>query len=125
MDTEAVAWLGLFVAVVALLVAVYFARRQSADTGALGARIDRVTSAVEGTRRDKADRAAGLAAAGAVQARAQRRANLRTRLRSEYILSHDGISPALMAGNADPPEEWCRAKLGEWGVDEREVYGPS
>lgn len=122
-ESEIVAWLSLFVAIVALLVGVYFARRPSGDAKALGSRIDRVGEVVEGAREDEIDRDVAHAVGQTRQASAQRGANLRARLRSEYVASHDGISPSLMAGNADPPQDRCRAKLLEWRVDEREIYG--
>lgn len=121
--SELVASVSLLVAVAALLVAVYYARRQGSESVRLGSRIDRVTEAIEAARKDGAQRATAAAADEIRRAATMRRANLRNRLRAEYIASHDGISPSLMAGNADPPEEWCRGKLREWRIDEREVYG--
>jgi hypothetical protein len=45
----------------------------------------------------------------------ERRRLLLGRLRNEYILSHDGISPALMAGTEQPPTDWTNKRLGELG----------
>jgi hypothetical protein len=44
-----------------------------------------------------------------------RRQGLLTALRNEYILSHDGISPALMAGTEQPPSDWVNKRLRELG----------
>jgi hypothetical protein len=45
----------------------------------------------------------------------KRRATILGRLRNEYVLSHDGISPALMAGLEDPPRDWVNRRLAELG----------
>jgi hypothetical protein len=37
------------------------------------------------------------------------------KLRQEYILSHDGISPALIAGTESIPEDWINKRLAELG----------
>lgn len=44
-----------------------------------------------------------------------RRTALLEHLRQEYILSHDNISPALMAGTEQPPSEWINKRLNEMG----------
>ena len=44
----------------------------------------------------------------------RRRTLLHTLLR-EYILSHDNISPALMAGTEWPPLDWMNKRLSELG----------
>jgi hypothetical protein len=58
-----------------------------------------------------------------------RRAVLLERLREEYILSHDDISAALMAGTEQPPAYWVNMKLrgrGEkWSVTQTNMIGES
>lgn len=53
----------------------------------------------------------------------QRRTELLSKLRNYYILSHDGISPSMIAGLEDTPVDWTNqelAKLGEtWRVERR------
>ena len=44
-----------------------------------------------------------------------RRKMLLSKLHQEYILSHDGISPAMMAGLELPPKEWINTRLKELG----------
>jgi hypothetical protein len=44
-----------------------------------------------------------------------RRKNVLATLRNEYILSHDGISPALLAGTEQPPSDWLNKRLKEMG----------
>lgn len=39
--------------------------------------------------------------------------HLLAQLRNEYILSHDGISPAMMAGTEPIPQEWLDRRLSE------------
>lgn len=53
--------------------------------------------------------------AGIAQAETTRRRNLLERLRNEYILSHDNISPALMAGTEQAPTDWVNKRLTELG----------
>jgi len=43
----------------------------------------------------------------------KRRRDLLERLRREYILSHDGISPGLIAGTELPPDSWINQRLKE------------
>jgi hypothetical protein len=43
------------------------------------------------------------------------RAVLMARLRQEYILSHDGLSPGLLAGTEPVPPEWVAKRLRELG----------
>lgn len=38
------------------------------------------------------------------------------RLRQEYILSHDGLSPGMVAGTEPLPEEWTNARLKAMGM---------
>jgi hypothetical protein len=44
------------------------------------------------------------------------------KLRQEYILSHDGLNAALLAGIEQPPVDWVNGRLGElgeiWAVSE-------
>ncbi len=44
-----------------------------------------------------------------------RRADLLAKLRQEYILSHNGISPQTMAGTQPLPKSWVEARLNELG----------
>lgn len=46
---------------------------------------------------------------------ATRRHDLIERLRQEYILSHDNVSPALLAGTEQPPAAWINKRLKELG----------
>jgi|GEM_PF-6923130 thiol:disulfide interchange protein len=45
----------------------------------------------------------------------QRRYRILKALRQEYILSHDNISPQMMAGIEMPPKEWINKRLQELG----------
>ncbi|SRR5216684_2794885 len=45
----------------------------------------------------------------------KRRESLYARLRQEYMLSHDGLSPALIAGLAPVPPDWINKRLAELG----------
>ncbi len=45
----------------------------------------------------------------------QRRENIEKALRGEYILSHDNISPGLLAGTEYPPADWMNKRLHELG----------
>ena len=47
----------------------------------------------------------------------QRRENILVMLRQEYILSHDGISPRMMAGTEPLPSDWVQKRLKELGED--------
>lgn len=55
---------------------------------------------------------------------AGRRSELLERLRQEYILSHDGISPALMAGTEAPPSDWVDRRLAHLGENWRVTDKP-
>jgi hypothetical protein len=44
-----------------------------------------------------------------------RKQNILSLLRNEYILSHDSISPGLLAGTELPPSEWINKRLHELG----------
>jgi hypothetical protein len=44
-----------------------------------------------------------------------RRWNLLEKLRHEYILSHDNLSPALVAGTEKPPNDWVNRRLAKLG----------
>lgn len=46
---------------------------------------------------------------------ATRRKNVLTSLRNEYILSHDNLSPALIAGTEQPPADWVNSRLKQLG----------
>jgi hypothetical protein len=46
---------------------------------------------------------------------AERREHLAASLRDEYILSHDPIDPAILAGKAMPPEAWMNSRLNQMG----------
>ncbi len=50
----------------------------------------------------------------------QMRASALEKLRMEYIFSHDGISPELMAGTALPPREWMDRRIRE--LDWEEIF---
>lgn len=43
------------------------------------------------------------------------RASALEKLRMEYIFSHDGISPQIMAGTALPPRDWLDRRIKELG----------
>jgi hypothetical protein len=59
------------------------------------------------------------------QKQASDRAALMGKLRTQYILSHSGITPELAAGNAWPPQDWVNAELEKLGEDWRvSVAGP-
>jgi hypothetical protein len=49
------------------------------------------------------------------EAEVERKQNIEKALRSEYILSHDNISPGLLAGTEFPPTEWMNKRLQELG----------
>ncbi len=49
------------------------------------------------------------------EAELERRRNIEKLLRGEYILSHDNISPGLLAGTEFPPTEWMNRRLQELG----------
>lgn len=53
--------------------------------------------------------------AGVNPAEQARRNKVLALLRNEYILSHDGISPGLMAGTEWPPPDWLNGRLGTLG----------
>jgi len=44
-----------------------------------------------------------------------RRQNIQKALRSEYVLSHENISPGLLAGTELPPADWMNKRLHELG----------
>jgi len=46
---------------------------------------------------------------------AERREHLASSLRDEYILSHDPIDPAILAGKAMPPQDWMNNRLNQLG----------
>ena len=52
---------------------------------------------------------------GTSEPESQRRQKVLRRLREEYILSHDGLSAALLAGIEQPPMEWTNGRLKELG----------
>lgn len=62
------------------------------------------------------------AAAATEKAEQLRRRQLLSRLRQQYLLSHDGITPELASGMAPLPKQWVEEqlhKLGEsWRQDE-------
>lgn len=43
------------------------------------------------------------------------RNNRMSRLRNEYLASHDGISPAMLAGNEPLPAGWVRERVRHYG----------
>jgi hypothetical protein len=45
----------------------------------------------------------------------RRRRDVLDKLRQEYILSHDAISPAIVAGTEQPPSDWVNRRLIELG----------
>jgi hypothetical protein len=54
-----------------------------------------------------------------------RRKSLIATLRQEYVFSHDGLSPAFLAGSEPVPPDWMNKrleKMGElWRVRVREI----
>jgi hypothetical protein len=46
---------------------------------------------------------------------AERREHLASSLRDEYILSHNPIDPAILAGKAMPPPDWMNNRLNQIG----------
>ena len=63
------------------------------------------------------------AAAAIVEAEQLRRSKVLARLRKLYILSHDGISPDLIAGTAPIPKDWAERQLQQLGETWRQsVY---
>jgi hypothetical protein len=48
-------------------------------------------------------------------AEVDRRQNIEKALRGEYILSHDNISPEVLAGTEFPPADWMNRRLRELG----------
>jgi hypothetical protein len=46
---------------------------------------------------------------------ATRRKSVLTALRNEYILTHDNLSPALIAGTDQPPADWINSRLKQLG----------
>jgi hypothetical protein len=44
-----------------------------------------------------------------------RRTALLAKLRQEYILSHDGITPQMAAGSEPPPGDWTNERLRQCG----------
>ena len=58
----------------------------------------------------------------------KRRRDILERLSREYILSHDGISPGVIAGTEQPPDTWINQRLKElregWTVAENKKEKP-
>jgi hypothetical protein len=52
---------------------------------------------------------------GAQEAELERRQDIQKVLRGEYILSHENVSPGLIAGTEYPPAEWMNKRLRELG----------
>jgi hypothetical protein len=52
---------------------------------------------------------------GTKEAELARRRAIQEALRGEYILSHENISPGLLAGNELPPADWMNKRLRELG----------
>ncbi len=50
----------------------------------------------------------------------QRRGSLLTRLHQEWLASHDGITPAMLAGTAALPKAWVEKRLAELGESWRQ-----
>jgi hypothetical protein len=44
-----------------------------------------------------------------------RRNSVVGKLRQEYVLSHDGLSPALLAGTEPVPPDWMNTRLEQMG----------
>jgi hypothetical protein len=63
------------------------------------------------------------------EAEIERKRNIQKALRSEYILSHDNVSPGLLAGTEFPPADWTNKRLRElgekWTVATPPVRSPS
>lgn len=59
---------------------------------------------------------------------AERRRSILALLRNEYILSHDNLSPALVAGTEQPPADWVNLRLKQlrekWSTAEQEKPKP-
>ena len=64
-------------------------------------------------------RAASDAEQHDLQKVADERRILLSKLTSEYIASHDGISPGLFAGTELPPRDWLNKRLSELGMNWR------
>ena len=58
-----------------------------------------------------------------VNAERDQRNNLLRTLRNEYILSHDNLSPGLLAGTEWPPLDWLNRRLGELGEEWSVIAG--
>ena len=54
-------------------------------------------------------------AAALVESEQLRRSKVLSKLRKLYILSHDGISPELVAGTAPIPKAWAEQQLQQLG----------
>ena len=69
----------------------------------------RIANAVEAARLE-------AAASRSTDDRSRHRAQLRARLHHEFVLSNDGISSAMLAGNEPLPRDWVGAKLKQWNI---------
>jgi hypothetical protein len=59
--------------------------------------------------------AEALLQSNAVSAERGRCAALLSKVRQEYILSHDGITPKMAAGLESPPSDWTNERLRQLG----------
>jgi len=88
-----VAWAGLIVGLAALVVAV------------VGTIVALLKLGQERHARQAADATAAT----------QRRALAHAALRQEYVLSHDGVTPGIIAGTEPLPSEWLEPRLRQLG----------
>jgi hypothetical protein len=113
-------WVAVFVALTALLTAVFFALQQGKINNRMPEALYSIATEVRAAAEiAQATREDGRSEATNAQARTKV-AGIRAALYREYVLSHDGISPAIMAGTGALPDAWVDAKLSEWGVSEPE-----
>lgn len=112
------AWAWLIVAFEALLIAIILVQerraldRKDAEIAALQKPPTAPLLTVLDTGYMKKMREQSMLDSG--QRAAEKRADVkeaRAALQQEYVLSHDGISPAVLAGTQPPPEEWMRARI--------------
>lgn len=91
--------LGVVLVVVALLVSLYVYRLQSKSGELLRAAVECIAKEVGAARTEAAEREG-------VKTATQRAAARKAAMYREYILSHDGISPGIMAGTEALPPDW-------------------
>lgn len=104
------AWVALFVA--AILIAQFLAYHQLRVHDEINQESGRAREAV--LVREISELRAAMSARRQ-DGEAQRRQTLLRSLRQEYVLSHDGLSPQLLAGTAPIPKDWVEARLSQLG----------